>query len=349
MKKVNFEVLKNEYQGLADKAERLMESLVEQIGRLFSNNNLTLGVPIESRVKPWSSIEDKIQRKSLDIKSVTQLPDLVGIRTILLFRRDLTVAGDLLCSTFSVMSSEDIGMRLPEAQFGYQSRHYIVQLPKAWLAIPSFSQLGGLLSEIQVRTLAQHIWAAASHKLQYKHEESVPQPIRRTIYRVSALLETVDLEFERVLEERQHYIERDTIALQPTEPLNVDLVESILSELLPEENKEQPEEYAELLTDLSHFKIHTASDLRALIQANLDAIIEEDQSKVRTASGDGKYYYDDPDGERIHRGVYFTHVGLVRTALEKAFGYDVVRRYMKRQYSPSSAGEAWSLEQFGRS
>jgi ppGpp synthetase/RelA/SpoT-type nucleotidyltranferase len=32
--------------------------------------------------------------------------------------------------------------------------------------------LGGLRAEVQVRTTAQHIWAAASHKLQYKHEES---------------------------------------------------------------------------------------------------------------------------------------------------------------------------------
>lgn len=333
MKKKDFDTLKKEYQELVNRADRLRESLVEQISRLFSNNSLTLGVPIESRVKPWSSIEEKVHRKSLDIKSITQLPDLVGIRAILLFRRDLMIAGDLLSSTFNVVSAEDTGSRLAEAQFGYQSRHYVVQLPKAWLTIPSFSELGRLQAEIQVRTLAQHIWAAASHKLQYKHEESVPPPIRRTIYRVSALLETVDLEFERVLEERQHYIEREIVALEPTEPLNVDLVESILSELLPAENKEQPEDYSEVLTDLLHFQINTARDLRELIQQNLEAIMNEDASMVRKTLKDGDY--EGTSVERTDRGVYFTHVGLARQALREAFGDKVVSNYLKKRYAAS--------------
>lgn len=59
--------------------------------------------------------------------------------------------------------------------------------------------MSGLKAEVQVRTVTQHVWAAASHVLQYKQEASVPLPVRRSIYRVSALLETVDLEFERVL------------------------------------------------------------------------------------------------------------------------------------------------------
>jgi ppGpp synthetase/RelA/SpoT-type nucleotidyltranferase len=63
-----------------------------------------------------------------------------------------------------------------------------------------------MVFELQLRTLAQHIWAVASHKLQYKREASVPVPIRRSINRVSALLEMVDLEFDRVLLEREQYV-----------------------------------------------------------------------------------------------------------------------------------------------
>ena len=101
----------------------------------------------------------------------------------------------------------------------YQSLHYIIRIPKHWLKVSTFADLGELKAEIQLRTLAQHIWAATSHKLQYKHEDSVPPPIRRSIYRVSALLETVDLEFERVLAERGTYIEESAKGTVQDEPL----------------------------------------------------------------------------------------------------------------------------------
>lgn len=323
--------LKKEYQEYVSKAARLRESLVEQIGMLFTNNDVTLGVPIESRLKTWSSIEEKIRRKSLKIGGISELSDLVGIRAILLFRRDLALAGDLLSKTFHVVSIEDTGSRLAEAQFGYQSSHYIVQIPEAWLTIPSFADLEGLRAEIQVRTLAQHIWAAASHKLQYKHEETVPPPMRRTIYRVSALLETVDLEFERVLAERQHYVEKEIVTLEPSEPLNVDLVESILADLLPTENKEQPEDYAELLTDLLHFGVRTVNDLRNLLQQHRKTLIAADAMMVKKILSDEEFavdYYQDI--KRAERGVFFTHVGLAREALRKKFGDKVVSNYMSK-------------------
>ncbi len=310
----DFDTLKKEYQELISKTNRLRESLVEQIGMLFLKNDLTLGVPMESRVKPWSSIEEKVFRKSLDIKSITQLTDLVGIRAIFLFQRDLLIAENLLTSTFNVVSAEDTGLRLAEAQFGYQSRHYIVQLPSDWLTIPSFSELSGLQAEIQVRTLAQHIWAAVSHKLQYKQERNVPPPIRRTMYRVSALLETVDLEFQRVLDERQHY-EKEIVTLESTEPLNVDLVKSILSELLPADNEQQPENYSALLAELLLSGIKTAGDLRELIQQNLEAILHEDATMV-AKNPRGKEYSPFDARKGINRDVFFTHVGLVRQALE---------------------------------
>ena len=148
-----------------------------------------------------------------------------------------------------VIAQEDTGGRLRESQFGYQSVHLTVKLPASWLSVPSFSGLGSLMAEIQIRTLAQHIWAVASHKLQYKQEASVPEPVRRSIHRVSALLETVDLEFERVVDERARYLE-EVGSGAADESLNVDLLTRILSESLPEQNRVESEHSAKLLDDL---------------------------------------------------------------------------------------------------
>lgn len=99
------------------------------------------------------------------------------------------------------------------------------------LSVPSLNTLGGLAAEIQVRTMAQHIWAASSHVLQHKNESNVPLPVSRSIHRVSALLETVDFELERVLIDRERYSAE--INLSSEEPLNVDSLRKLLDSLLP--------------------------------------------------------------------------------------------------------------------
>ena len=65
--------------------------------------------------------------------------------------------------------------------------------------------------------------------LQYKREAGVPPPLRRAIHRASALLETADLESERILSEKDAYRETLTDA-GGSELLNVDLLEKILDD-----------------------------------------------------------------------------------------------------------------------
>jgi putative GTP pyrophosphokinase len=163
--------------------------------------------------------------------------------------------------------------------------------------------------------VAQHIWASVSHLLQYKTESSAPPSVRRSIHRVSALLETVDLEFERVLNERAAYVEH--IANQSkSEQLNVDLLAKTLTELWPPQNKAIDEQYQELLTDLKHFSIETNAQLKELILRHRDDVLQEEAallSRIKTSTGSWM------PRERAEKGVYFTHAGLTRRALERQF------------------------------
>lgn len=165
---MDIESLGREYQDFSSKAERLRIAISDQLMALISENSLTLGVPIESRLKTWSSVAEKLERKQLKLQSIRELPDLVGVRVILLFSSDVGKAVGLIEQVFEVVSREDTVTRLGDSQFGYQSQHFIVRLPESWLGVPTLSGLGQLTVELQIRTLAQHIWAAASHKLQYK-------------------------------------------------------------------------------------------------------------------------------------------------------------------------------------
>lgn len=320
---VSLEKLQQEYYTVVPLAARFATSLKEEIEELLRSNKISLGVPIEYRVKKFESISEKVERKSLDLEKITDVQDLIGIRLILLFARDVAKTCDLISETFTVLHREDTQSRLTESQFGYQSFHFLIKLPDNWLTVPSFASTGNFTAELQIRTLAQHIWAAASHVLQYKQETSVPMPVRRSIYRVSALLETIDLEFERVLDARESYVSGTDIN-RASELLNVDLLKSVLDSLLPSANKDTEEPYAELLPQLLHFGITTPKELKSLVSKHLDEALKEDVqlAKERLQEPDER-----DDMTRLRRGVFFTHTGLLRTMLKAEVGDEKYYEY----------------------
>lgn len=298
--------LKLDYNAIEPDAKRFQAALSAELNHLITKGEVTLGVPIESRVKEWASIEEKIKRKSLTLSKIQDIDDLVGIRLILLFRRDLTTVDELLRSALDIKSSEDTSLRLADTQFGYQSQHYIIEAPSSWLNMPSWREFGGIRVEIQVRTLAQHIWAAASHKLQYKHEASVPLPLRRSINRASALLETVDIEFDRLLEDRLLYVADQMKLEDPDTPLNVEVLRALLSDIFPKRNASNDESYDELLAELNLTSIKTKKQLESLIRKHQDKILAKDTE-----------FANKPGGNGLH---YFNLVGLGRQALRFEFG-----------------------------
>ena len=295
---------------------RLERSLCDQIAYALGQRNISLGVPIESRTKSQESVIDKVVKRQV-CQEYDDLSDLVGVRCILLFRRDLALFDEMVKDTFNVISHESVGERLEADQFGYQSNHYIVTLPEKWLSLPSCHGLSDIKAELQARTIAQHMWAAASHKLQYKREQSVPLPLRRSISRVAALLETVDLEFERFLSERHDYVSKIDNTDDAT--LNVDLLISELQNFWPKEN-EFPEKQnnEELLLELISVGIDTKKKLESFLRKWRELALRKERDAVALYSREPTDVNPWVNQERLAEGVYFTHVGLTRTALQAA-------------------------------
>jgi ppGpp synthetase/RelA/SpoT-type nucleotidyltranferase len=309
-------VLEAEYRQLLAPSQKLCAELTNQLGRLLSDSGIATGFPIQTRVKAWDSILRKIEGSHGRYTSVGDIQDIAGIRIILQFIRDVEPVIAIISSKLTVIKQYDAAARLGQDQFGYSSVHCVVSLPDEWTAVPTMFDLKDVKAEIQVRTLAQHIWAEASHRLQYKQEATVPGSVLRSIYRVSALLETVDLEFDRVLAEREAY-RAELDVTQPDQLLNVDLLEGILDSALPEANKDQDEDYAYLLRDLAAFGITKVAELNELIITELEQAIRNDREYVRSVieSLDEEGGLSGTDRERLRRNVYYTHVGLVREML----------------------------------
>jgi putative GTP pyrophosphokinase len=303
---------RQEYLDLQPVAVRFSDVLAAELQQLLRRKCVPLATPIEHRVKSWLSIEEKLARYAFTEASLSKLYDLVGLRLILLFKKDIEIACELIDSAFEVTYRSDRAEELSYQTFGYQSIHYVVRPPKSWLSVPTFAPFSVLQAEIQVRTLSQHMWAAASHELQYKQEESVPLTLRRSIHRVSALLEIVDLEFDRILQEKE--AERRKIHQEPKDrPLNTDVLAVTLDDLLPSENKGVLEPYSLLLWELDKLGVMTSAELSRLINKHLPAALEDERMYAESLCR------RDPSIKAPPKGI-FTHLGLVRLILQKEFG-----------------------------
>jgi len=320
MTKKSLKEFEIEYSDFKPKLERLRNSLTEQINEMIISNNISLGFPIQSRTKSFESIKNKIEERRFNLKnSITELQDLVGVRIILLFNQDVKTICKILSDNLEIVKKYNTNEKLQDNQFGYSSEHYIVKIPENWLDVPTFKDSDICNVEIQIRTLSQHIWVEASNTFQYKQEDNIPREIKRSISRVSALLETIDLEFDRLLTEREKYKENPIENYDKNEILNVDLLAKILDNKLPNENKvPYQEEYSDLLGELLHFKVNTVEKLNNLIDEYYKYALEEDVKMVEIVKADDSY--DTEDRTRANFGVFFTHLGLMRTILEKKFG-----------------------------
>lgn len=323
---MNIEILESDYKLYYSNAQDFSKTLVEQIGRILIEENISLGVPIESRVKDFKSIIGKLERKEVILQKVIDLDDFIGLRIILLFKRDLDLVTNCLKRTFNILHEEDKLQKLAEDRFGYQSRHYILKIPNDWLKIPTFKNFGNFKAEIQVRTLSQHIWAATSHKLQYKHEKSVPLQLRRAMNRASAVLEVVDLEFERILSERESYISIiDANSEELTnEDLNVDNLKLIAKRYLPIKNHEENDHFDELITELIFNNITTVKQLVDILEQELPETLKSDQLRVEDIKdkihrGENVSDYTTRP-ERVLNGAFYTQVGLIRISAKRYIG-----------------------------
>ena len=113
------------------------------------------------------------------------------------------------------------------------------------------------------------------------------------------------------------------IGRKSDELLNVDLLERILDDELPPQNKSPGQEtYSLLLSQLEHFAIRTVGDLRNLLAEQRSGILQKENERVESARA--QVARDEPptgtSRDRIERGVYFVHTGFARMALQSKFG-----------------------------
>ncbi len=110
-----------EYKAIILVADSYSQEVTSQLNKLLQEGGVTLGFPIQSRVKTWESLVEKIDRGIVIAKSVKDVQDLVGLRVVLLFRSDVNKVSDIIARNFKVIRKYDTRERLNEDQLRLSS------------------------------------------------------------------------------------------------------------------------------------------------------------------------------------------------------------------------------------
>lgn len=202
---------KNFDQWYAEKAhlyDSLAQSVVQILKSIMKSEKISF-VDVPYRIKTKDSCIGKLKKKSNYI-SFEDMTDLAGLRIITLVESDLEKVSKIISENFNV-HEEDSGDKadlLGADKFGYRSIHFVCDIGKKREKLPEFTLYKDLCFEIQIRTALSHAWAEIEHDRGYKLGGELPEHLKRRFNLLSGLLETADLEFNRLTTEIEDYKNR---------------------------------------------------------------------------------------------------------------------------------------------
>jgi hypothetical protein len=209
-----------------------------------------------------------VRRKTYD-----EITDKAGVRAAYQYKWQGDVLEDIIENVFVVHKREDKAAEMPPDRLGYLGVHYDVTFRDDDERAPAIA-LDHPACEIQLRTLQQDAWAVYAHELLYKTAQEVPVDVRRSLFRLVALVEIFDREVNngrdiilgqpgyvagRMLER----LEREFYRLTARE-YDGELSRLVLATLLPLYGGEEPEQ------QLDHFLAEYGAKLDYLYKQYLD-------------------------------------------------------------------------------
>lgn len=202
---------------------------------------------IKARKKRPESVVDKILRQKstfkdgLSINSVHNMKDAVAGRIVVYFLANLPlIHREILNSDMLEVSteeppvaylSEDLIHRLGFSDIkrvhkdsGYASIHYILRLRDS--SVPREKRPW---FELQVRTVAEHLWGEIEHILGYKPDKRTSLAVRKQFQIISSQLTAIDEHFNLLFEELTRF--QQEVTFVEGDPLNAENLPAVLRDI----------------------------------------------------------------------------------------------------------------------
>lgn len=143
------------------------------------------------RNKSWDSIASKITRMSININSLMDMQDLIGLRVVTVFEKDLSLVENVIENSFKIMRRYKPNYLAVDGDTF--AKHFIIQVSTQNVCNYMDDKPPFLLAEIQIMTLTQFTFASLSHSLLYKNELN-NSSVKDSLARISTLLNEVGSE-----------------------------------------------------------------------------------------------------------------------------------------------------------
>lgn len=263
------------------------------------------------KVGVWAEVDARAKEIHSFIRKLITKPhhtyesigDKAGVRIVARYKSELDKIESVVRQRFECSKTDDKASSLNVDQVGYLSLHLHVQLRSDDPLRARFS-LGDLTAELQIRTLAQHLWSEMSHDTFYKNDETLsplPARLKRRIFLLSGVVEVADDEFDRLNTElpanpeivllkalERHYFRLTTRRGDPEMSLPVIKLLAPLYELEPQQVVAHLDEFLESRSGvLHHVYDHVADsqDLGAFIfqpeALMIYDLLESDQATLK--------------------------------------------------------------------
>ena len=196
-----FEKLRPRYERFAEILKAVLSDVCAELS--------PMGI-VHARPKELASFAEKAWRKPKYINPICQITDLCGARVITETEEEADAFCEFVKKTFIIdeVNSVDKRSELRCDEFGYLAVHFVVKMdPRRLPQIPAadLKPCLGLKAEIQVKTILGHAWASISHDRVYKSDFKVPEPLKRDLHRVAALLEDADRAFGKAIRDLEKF------------------------------------------------------------------------------------------------------------------------------------------------
>jgi ppGpp synthetase/RelA/SpoT-type nucleotidyltranferase len=202
---------------------------------------LGLWFEVDSRAKTVDSLVKKLLLKWGH--SFDSLPDKVGVRVVIRYRADVDRAIECVRASFDSDEPENKEVKLGTDKVGYLSVHLDHVRLRAGDPDASTYPPESFWAELQVRTLAQHLWSEMSHDTVYKNAElmaKLPPDVQRRVALMAGQIEIADREFDRLNMELSakgtvrllQVLERHYYSVASHKP-NLELSVEVLDTLMP--------------------------------------------------------------------------------------------------------------------
>lgn len=162
----------------------------------------TLGLhpTVKARVKTFDSCYGKMLGLLASGKSRREaelIYDVLGLRVVCPFLDDVKTVEHHIRQRYEVVEVEYKGSDHSFREFGYQSTHFLIEVPEAVRS--GCAAQGPLVCEIQVRTILQDAWSEVEHELIYKTDFSpFDEPMKRRLAALNANLTLSDTLFQEI-------------------------------------------------------------------------------------------------------------------------------------------------------